>query len=209
MFTLWPGSEILYHDFPDTPWQFYYFHLSGDRMKEYVQALGFSAMRQVLRPRRPDDALAEFDLIWQTMRDKPTNGQYTVLSRMFALAGLCADERDKPSPSATLVEQTLLLISTAPNPAMINVNEICDRLGVSRATLYRKFTAQMHQSPIDYIVSHRLRIVRELLRHSSKTVNEISTLAGFNSEKYLLRQFKQRFGLTPTEFRNQSVKAES
>ena len=56
-------------------------------------------------------------------------------------------------------------------------------------------------TPIHYIIAQRLRIARELLTSSSKPVAEIARLAGFNSEKYFLKLFKQRLGVTPSACR--------
>ena len=204
IFTLWPGNEIIYHDFPDTPWRFHYFYISGSRIEQYVQALGFSAQRQVLTPLYPEKVIAAFHLIWQTIRDKPADGQSVVLSQMFALPGLCTREMPPDHP-ATLVDQALMLIHTAGHPTAINVNELAGQLGVSRATLYRKFIARTGQSPITYIVNRRLELVREFLVRSGKSVDEICHLSGFSSEKYLSHQFKKRFGITLAEFRKHGM----
>lgn len=200
MFTLWPSCEILYHDLPETPWTFHYFHLAGGDQQAYVEALGFTRDRPVRRPERPEAVIAAFATIWHTLRQRPRGGPYTVLSKLFALPGLCGHE---PAAAAgdTVVEQALTLIRSARQPGGTNVNELCARLGVSRATLYRKFTAQLRVTPIHYIIAHRLRIARELLAGSGKPVAEIARLAGFNSEKYFLKLFKQRFGLTPSASR--------
>lgn len=201
MFTLWPSCEILYHDLPETPWRFHYFHLAGGDQQAYVQALGFTRERPVLRPERPEAVIAAFAQIWNLLREQPRGGQYAVLSRLFALPGLCGREPAVASRNDTLVEHALTLIHSARTPGGANVNELCARLGVSRATLYRKFTAQLRVTPIHYIIAHRLRIARELLAGSGKPVAEVARLAGFNSEKYFLKLFKQRFGVTPSASR--------
>jgi len=201
MFTLWPSSEILYHDFPETPWQFYYFHLSGEDMKAYVHSLGLTREKPVFRPENPEAVIAAFDHIWRSMKGPSPGGHYEVLSQMFILPKWCGKNAAAAEPEDTLVEHALELIHSSRNPSGTNVNELCERLQVSRVTLYRKFTGQLHLTPSDYIISHRMKTARELLLTSGRTVGEIAALAGFNSEKYFLKMFKTRFGLTPSEFR--------
>ena len=201
LFTLWPSCEILYHDQPETPWCFHYFHLAGTDQQAYVQSLGFTREQPVFRPEQPEAVIAAFAEIWHTMQERPRGGQYAILSSLFALPGLCGREPAAANRGDTLVEHALTLIQSARTPGGANVNEICARLGVSRATLYRKFTAQLRTTPIHYIIAQRLRIARELLASSSKPVAEIARLAGFNSEKYFLKLFKQRLGVTPSACR--------
>ena len=201
MFTLWPSQEICYHDDPDTPWEFYYFHLQGADQAAYVNSLGLNKNGPVNRPVNPEEIIKRFDRIWQTMKEKPTGGQYKILSDLFEIPCLCGAEAPSP-PSDHLLEDALALIDSSRNPAGINVNELCERLEVSRVTLYRKFTSKLNQTPIDYIISHRLKTAHKLLLQTSKSITEIAALSGFNSEKYLMKIFKRHFNLTPTEFRN-------
>ena len=202
MFTLWPGSEILYHDFPETPWRFYYFHLEGEDRKAYVRALGLTREKPVNRPQRTEAVISAFGLIWKLLLKKPRLGQYQVLSTLFRLPELCDREENAAGQDDDLAEQAKALIGSSFNPAGLNVNELCERLGVSRVTLYRHFTARQGITPTEFIIRRRLDNARFLLSDTVKTVAEIAGLAGFNSEKYFLKQFKQRFGLTPSEFRN-------
>ncbi len=206
MFTLWPGSEILYHDYPESPWRFYYFHMTGKDMKAYVQSLGFTRLRPFMRPEKPEEVIALFNNIWQGMRDRRPGGQYEILSQMFALPRLCGTPAEENNEADTMIDHALALINSSRNPAATNVNELCERLNVSRVTLYRRFIAQLHKTPIEYIITYRLKIACDLLTLTKKNTGEIAVMAGFNSEKYFFKVFRKRFGITPSEYRLQQKK---
>ena len=55
---------------------------------------------------------------------------------------------------------------------------------------------------INYLTGMRLARARELLKNPRTPIKEISAAAGFNDQNYFSRIFKNKFGITPTEFRN-------
>ena len=66
------------------------------------------------------------------------------------------------------------------------------------AVLYRKF---FNVSPMDDLISMRLRESERLLAVGRMTVSEISEQCGFNNLNYFSRLFKARTGRTPRESR--------
>ncbi len=64
--------------------------------------------------------------------------------------------------------------------------------------LMREYTGvTLHQ----YIIEYRLKKTQEFLINTSFYINEIAELCGFNSAYYFTHIFKQKFGVTPTEYR--------
>lgn len=52
------------------------------------------------------------------------------------------------------------------------------------------------------IVRVRLERVKSLLQTTDMTISEIAYLCGYNEEGYLSMVFKEKFGMTMTEYRN-------
>lgn len=65
--------------------------------------------------------------------------------------------------------------------------------------LCRRFTGQGFGA---YVAEMRLGHAAELLRNTRMTVDEISFECGYGYSSHFVRCFKQRYGLTPTAFRN-------
>lgn len=53
----------------------------------------------------------------------------------------------------------------------------------------------------NYVIELRIRKASELLRYSTKTVGEIGELCGYNSAVFFSRQFREKTGLTPMQYR--------
>ncbi|MBE7090302.1 MAG: helix-turn-helix transcriptional regulator [Clostridiales bacterium] len=53
----------------------------------------------------------------------------------------------------------------------------------------------------EYLLSHRLRMARELLATSAQRVTDIAEACGFASYTYFIKLFRERIGETPTAYR--------
>lgn len=54
----------------------------------------------------------------------------------------------------------------------------------------------------EYVNRKRISVAIMMLKHTEMTVNEIAHAAGFENDNYFYRVFKDRYGDTPTEYRN-------
>ena len=88
-----------------------------------------------------------------------------------------------------------------------NVNELCQRLGYSRAQLNRIFFARYGTSPHDYLVGCKLEYAASLLSYTDYSVAEICALVGYSNQAQFNKTFKMKFGLTPLEYRKKQKTA--
>jgi transcriptional regulator GlxA family with amidase domain len=85
------------------------------------------------------------------------------------------------------------------------VEDLARRAHVSERSLYRAFHAALGCSPVEYILRLRLREASELLRNTDLKLDEIAHRTGFSDGGYLSRQFRKRYGLSPTNYRRSPV----
>ena len=52
-----------------------------------------------------------------------------------------------------------------------------------------------------YIIAFRLRMARDMLLHTDKTIIEIAELCAFTDSSYFTKAFKAQYGTTPKAFR--------
>lgn len=83
----------------------------------------------------------------------------------------------------------------------LNVDDLCKVIGVSRVQLYRKVKALMGCSITDYILNRRLKKAKYLLNNENYTIAEITYMVGFSSPNYFATVFKNKYGVTPSEFK--------
>jgi LacI family transcriptional regulator len=87
----------------------------------------------------------------------------------------------------------------------IDVNDVLRAVPMSRSTLDRRFIAVMNRSPKDEILRVRLNRAKQLLAETDFSLPIIAEKIGLEHTEYLSRIFKKRIGMTPSEFRAQSL----
>jgi LacI family transcriptional regulator len=85
----------------------------------------------------------------------------------------------------------------------LTVAAICDRLSISRSTLERRMKAALNRGPKEEILRIQFREVIRLLRNTSLTVEAIAEQVGFSHAHYLQTIFRERYDVTPGQFRKQ------
>lgn len=84
-----------------------------------------------------------------------------------------------------------------------NISMFMQEMGVGRTVLFNKLKAIIGQSPNDYIITIRLKKAVSLLEDNPDlNITEISEMTGFNSVGYFGRVFKERYKMTPSDYRH-------
>lgn len=83
----------------------------------------------------------------------------------------------------------------------ITLDELCSTVCVSRQHLCRLFRSVLGSRPMEYIAKRRIQAAKELLSHSSLSIEEIAEQTGFCSGSYFCKLFRRYEGITPTQFR--------
>lgn len=88
----------------------------------------------------------------------------------------------------------------------VNLEKISNSCGYSAAYICRLFKKEMGVSPIQYLNKLRLESACRLLVSTNLSSIEICCECGFGSVRNFNREFKKRYGRTPTEFRKTEIK---
>lgn len=86
----------------------------------------------------------------------------------------------------------------------LSVQEVVDRLHVSRSTLERRFHAAFRRSPATEIERVRMSRAKLLLMETRYKLSKIATMTGYGTASQFATAFKRHAGLTPGEFRKQT-----
>ena len=84
---------------------------------------------------------------------------------------------------------------------LYGVEELSERLGVSKSHLVRMFTAALGIPPGRYLTKVRVEAAMRLLLHREYTLDVIASLCGFSGANYLCRVFKKETGHSPAQWR--------
>ena len=84
---------------------------------------------------------------------------------------------------------------------LYGVEELSERLGVSKSHLVRTFTAAVGVPRGRYLTTVRVEAAMRLLLHREYTLDVIASLCGFSGANYLCRVFKKETGHSPAQWR--------
>jgi len=83
----------------------------------------------------------------------------------------------------------------------ISLNEICRYACLSETHFFRSFRQTFHCTPHQYLMQLRLSQSRHMLKNTNYEVKEIVSIIGFDCVSSFIRLFKNRFGVTPGNYR--------
>ena len=89
------------------------------------------------------------------------------------------------------------------NPELTNT-ALAEQMGISEVYFRKRFSACFHTPPKQYILDLRLRKAKQLLTDTPQTVTQVAEACGFSSLYYFCKIFKERTGLTPSQFAAQN-----
>ena len=111
------------------------------------------------------------------------------------------DEKEEKAPALPPLVQEAMEDIRANYAGLYGVEELSERLGVSKSHLVRMFTAALGIPPGRYLTKVRVEAAMRLLLHREYTLDVIASLCGFSGANYLCRVFKKETGHSPAQWR--------
>jgi len=86
------------------------------------------------------------------------------------------------------------------------IGQLAKRVGLSTNKLQQGFQYHFKMSVNAYIQKKRLDVSRELLKKTEYSIGEIADLAGLSSKGYFSKVFKEKYQVTPSDYRKKRLK---
>jgi len=83
----------------------------------------------------------------------------------------------------------------------LDIDALAVRAAMSPRTFARRFRDQTGTTPLQWLITNRVRRAQELLEARTLTVDQVSAAAGFDSPITFRARFRRLVGLTPSEYR--------
>lgn len=83
------------------------------------------------------------------------------------------------------------------------ISEVADRFYISKYYLTHLFKEQTGMSPRRFLTFTRLSKAYNLLHEADMKISEISEICGFTSPSDMTKKFREQYGLTPMQFRQE------
>ncbi len=134
----------------------------------------------------------------------------SLLMAAFALllrGGLIQPEaapRKKALRSYLVIEPALRCIKNEYGRVM-TVEELAKLCNVSKHYFCRVFKSITGKSVMEYLRDFRLRVANVLLTNTDRSISDIAACCGFDSANYFSRCYKQSYGCSPRQGRNERL----
>jgi AraC-like DNA-binding protein len=199
---LFPGLAHAYKPDYEVGWTEYWVGFRGP-YADHLRREGF------LSPDRPffelglqNGLLEAFTGIFELVREQEPLYQIRASSRLLGLvADILARERKAAqfSHSEELVQKAKFFMEENIY-GEINLNAICETLGVSGSHLNEVFKAYTSMTPYQHFISIKIHKAKELLERGDASIKEIAFRLGFKDEYYFSRLFKSKAGVSPSRW---------
>ncbi|MBK7816337.1 MAG: helix-turn-helix transcriptional regulator [Sphingobacteriaceae bacterium] len=81
----------------------------------------------------------------------------------------------------------------------IEINTIAKESNLSEYHFFRLFKSVFKISPLQYIISKRLEIAKQLLQNKALKLADIAVITGFSDMQSLSKAFKKQYGTSPSK----------
>lgn len=121
------------------------------------------------------------------------------------------EEKKMPDPESEELILRLKQYMEAEQPFLdpsLSINQLSSQVGIPMRKLSQLINQHLEQNFVDFINTYRIQLAKERLanpKDEKETVLEVMYEVGFNSKSSFNTKFKEKIGLTPTEFRNQLI----
>lgn len=82
------------------------------------------------------------------------------------------------------------------------INRLAKEINISKSQLVKLFQIEFELSPVQYVRNLRLEKACDLLETTFLRVKEVAFVVGIGDQSHFVRDFKKKYDLTPTEYRN-------
>lgn len=100
-----------------------------------------------------------------------------------------------------LLQKAIDVVNDHLQDVNFGVEQLASEVGMSRSQLYKKLMAVTGKSPLDFVRTMRMKRAKALLERSQMQVSEVAYQMGYNTLKTFTENFKQEYGMTPTEYK--------
>ena len=107
---------------------------------------------------------------------------------------------DVQNPDDKFLQRVMDVINENLSDSDLGVDDIADRVGISRVHLYRKMKELTNQTPHNFIKNLRLKQAARLLEDPKQSITEVMYACGFSNSASFSTMFKNMYGMSPREF---------
>lgn len=103
-----------------------------------------------------------------------------------------------------IMKEVMKIIEQNMDNNNFSVEDLGTLVGLNRTTFFYKIKSLTGYSPVEFIRDIRLKRAAQLIIGSQLLIKEIAYMSGFSDMKYFSKSFKNKYEVTPLEYRKQN-----
>ncbi|MBO3443847.1 AraC family transcriptional regulator [Clostridium sp. CCUG 7971] len=202
-----PFTDNNYYPLTDNPWVYRWIGINGTQAQELLSLCGFKDKNFIFNYTKDDKIDNYFKNIYESCT---SNNLFEALGYLYQFLSTLMKEhstsyQSSSIPSKVYISKSIEFIKEN-YTKNISVSDISDYLNIDRSHFFKIFKKDMMISPQDYIINYKIKQACDLLRKSSYSVSEISSLVGFSSPSYFSKTFKKNMDTSPIKYKELFIK---
>lgn len=207
-FMIFPQQITTYIADKELPWEYVWLEFDGLRVKEVIEITGLSQNSPIYHAHSRD--LRE--IMMQEMLYIAQHGEMTPFHLMGHLyLFLDAMTRSISSMRITRIgklrdfyirEALAYVEQNFQNN--ISVEDIADNCGLNRSYFGKIFKEAVGKTPQEFLLNYRMTKAAELLKLTKLSIGDIGNAVGYDNQLHFSWAFKNIYGVSPREWRNQN-----
>ncbi|UXX81013.1 AraC family transcriptional regulator [Reichenbachiella carrageenanivorans] len=202
---LYPGIWHRYRPMPRQGWTEHWLGVKGSYVDMLLANYKFFGARPSIKLADDSKYPELLDQLRALLLEESIGYQVKASGLLIALLGEVYLQGNEEGSHGSRMEEIIKMARVkiqelAPHDPL-DVSQLAQSLEVSYSWFRKMFKQYTGYAPAQYRIHINIRRASELLIKTQLTVKEIAFQSGFESEAYFCRQFKQKQGMSPSEFR--------
>lgn len=194
-----------HHYYTETGWELLWLHFDGPMARSFFEEL---TGKSLILP--PTDIPAAYKAlkavydVYNLHRDQSEPALSCMISNFLCMFfnGPTTERSEDPSrtPARSLGDTLSYISENLDSP--LTVDELAERIFLSKYYFIRLFKKEVGYTPHEYIVVSRVNFAAFLLKSTAFSIKNIAIKCGFADESSFCTTFKRVMGSTPLSYRN-------
>ena len=171
----------------------------------YMENSEFKDMK-IFTPANPEVFHQLFSKTCKLWKNKSAGYRYELPSVFYEILKEMEVQKQNNSSLQPIFQNALDYMQKNFNDPEITIESIAKYIKVSTVYLRKLFKLNMNISPIKYLNTLKLERANELLKAGYYSIEQISSMSGFNDSKYFSTLYKKNNGISPSKNLKRALK---
>lgn len=207
-FMIFPNQINTYIADHELPWEYVWVEFDGLRVKEAIELTGLTRDNPVYSAKSKDLREDMMNELLYLVQNKDASPFHLIGHLYLFLDYLTRSVRSVNMPKGSklrdfYIREALSFIEhNFQND--ISIEDIAAVCGLNRSYFGKIFRASLGKSPQEFLLNYRMVKATELLKLTQLSIADIGNAVGYPNQLHFSRAFKNIYGISPREWRNQN-----